>query len=203
MKQTLNKLCIKLHEAYPTYCSATRDVSSSRRASRFLLNVRLTPEQERRLEEAYSSLASRGEKITVKGLARAARLNPQVSSRYLERFKANTPQLSPEQRLNQAYATLQASGEKIRTKTLAESAHVDRGTARVYLHMLPGNAPKLRVCSTRPVEDRLEDAYAHLVSRGEKITVTLLRNEAHVSRDTARRFFHQKHAAPSSVACTQ
>lgn len=132
MGRTLSKLRIQLQDAYPQYCSPTREV-------RRYLAVGLKPltqEQEQRLQAAHERLQSQGISVSVRKLAREAHIGDHVAERYLMNSQTQTPPPTQEERLNQALKEIQARGEKITQERLAREAHVDTGATGLYLHAL-------------------------------------------------------------------
>jgi hypothetical protein len=126
LTQILTKLCLVLKDAYPHYCSPTREV---RQVSTVTYKP-LTPEQEQRLQAAEARLREKNMRVTVRNLRREAHIDDHVAGLYLRRFES-----SQEERLSCAIKEMQSRGEKISGRALAKVAHVDAYAVRLFLHM--------------------------------------------------------------------
>ena len=95
-------------------------------------------------------------------------------------------------RLEAAFRSMQERGLPITSETLKNTAHVDHRAACVFVKQhLPQSAERARLRAI-PVEQRLEEAFAQLVARGETLSITALKAAAHTDAPAARAFLRSR-----------
>ncbi len=188
MGAILSRLCLMLKDVYPQYCSPTREVRST--TPSHLTHRPFTQEQEQRLQEAEARMIAQNIPITGKKLAREARIDRGVATRYVNHKRSQQAEQTQEERLDRAMKELQERGEPLTAERLRQEAHVHHSVACLYLHMHSHHVSS-RPRSDRPVEERLQEAYARLSSQGEPLTMRRLRQEAHVDNSSACAFLQR------------
>ena len=159
-------------------------------------------EQTQRLEAACAELGAQGIPICVRTLARTSHVDKKVIGPFVRLYWDQ--QGSEQERLEAACAELEAEGTPVTMARLCSRAHVGSKAAAAFLkHYHPAVRPKRRSAAKakppRPTkassQERLSEAYAHLVAQGEQVTRARLRREARVSTDAARAFLHAQRSS--------
>ena len=95
-------------------------------------------------------------------------------------------------RLWAAFHAMQEQGLPITSETLKNTAHVDHRAACVFVKQhCPQSAERARIRAI-PVEQRLEEAFAQMVARGETLSITGLKAAAHSDAPAARAFLRSR-----------
>jgi RNA polymerase sigma factor (sigma-70 family) len=104
-------------------------------------------------------------------------------------------QAEQQARLDAAYRSMQEQGLPITSETLSATAHVDHGAACVFVKQhCPQSAERARIRSI-PIQQRLEEAYAQMVARGDTLSITGLKAAAQIGAPEARAFL-RNHGVP-------
>jgi len=158
-------------------------------------------EQIRRLEAACAELRAQGIPICVRTLARTSHVDKKVIGPFVRLYWDQ--QGSEQERLEAACAELEAEGTPVTMARLCSRAHVGSRAAAVFLkHYHPVARPKpCPAAKTKPAcpakassQERLSEAYTHLIVQGEPVTRARLRQKARVSTDAAGAFLRAQRA---------
>lgn len=157
-------------------------------------------EQIQRLEAACAELERQSRSITVKVLARQSHVDRAVVQPFVRDYWNQHG--SEQERLEAACAALEAEGLPVTMANLCSRAHVGSQAAAAFLkdyHPVVRPRPASKEKPARPAkaspQERLTEAYARLLARGEKVTKARLRAEARVSTDTAGAFLRMRRNA--------
>jgi RNA polymerase sigma factor (sigma-70 family) len=147
------------------------------------------------LRQAYQTVASVGSTLSPGEHAQAmpslgTRPRKPISPR---RRQYNQRQHAEQQaRLQAAFRSMQEQGLPITSETLKNTAHVDHRAACVFVKQhCPQSAERARLRAI-PTEQRLEEAYAQMVERGETLSITGLKAAAHTDAPAARAFLRSR-----------
>jgi RNA polymerase sigma factor (sigma-70 family) len=95
-------------------------------------------------------------------------------------------------RLEAAFHSMQEQGLPITSETLSATAHVDHRAACVFVKLhCPQSAERARIRAIPP-QQRLEEAYAQMVARGECLSISGLKAAAHTDAPAARAFLRSR-----------
>lgn len=95
-------------------------------------------------------------------------------------------------RLEAAFHSMQEQGLPITSEALSATAHVDHQAACVFVKLhCPQSAERARIRAIPP-QQRLEEAYAQMVARGECLSITGLKAAAHIGGPEAREFLRSR-----------
>ena len=157
-------------------------------------------EQIQRLQAACAELERQGRSITVKVLARQSHVDRAVVRPFVRDYWNQHG--SEQERLEAACAALEAEGLPVTMANLCSRAHVGSQAAAAFLkdyHPVVRPRPASKEKPARPAkaspQERLTEANARLLARGEKVTKARLRKEARVSTDTAGAFLRMRRSA--------
>jgi len=159
-------------------------------------------EQAQRLEAACAELVTRGIPISVRTLARLAHVDKKVIQPFLRQYWDQ--QGSEQERLTAACAELEAEGLPVTMARLCSRAHVGSKAAAAFLKdyhpvAMPKQRTAVKVKPAHPAkaspQERLSEAYTHLLAQGESVTRARLRKLAGVSTDAARVFLHAQRSS--------
>ena len=99
-------------------------------------------------------------------------------------------------RLETTFRAMQEQGLHITSETLSAAAHVDHKAACAFVKAhLPQSVERARLRAI-PVEQRLAEAFAGMVERGETLSNTRLSAAAHTDVPTARAFLRREGVPP-------
>lgn len=150
-------------------------------------------EQLERLQTACAELERQGLSITVKVLARQSHVDRAAVRPFVRDYWNQHG--SEQERLEAARAALEAEELPVTMANLCSWAHVGSKAAAAFLkhdHPVVRPRPASKEKPARPAkvspQERLNEAYARLLARGEKVTKARLRKEARVSTDAAGAF---------------
>ena len=158
-------------------------------------------EQIRRLEAACAELGAQGIPICVRTLARTSHVDKKVIGPFVRLYWDQ--QGSEQERLEAACAALEAEGTPVTMARLCSRAHVGSRAAAAFLknyHPVarPKPCPAAKTKPARPAkaspQERLSEAYTHLIVQGEPVTRARLRQKARVSTDAAGAFLRAQRA---------
>jgi hypothetical protein len=183
LTRILNKLAFKLKEAYPLYCSSTRERSRHTHT----LHKPPTPQQQRRLEAAYAQMTAQGTPVTRASLSITAHVSNHSAGEYLRRKRAENSPPSQQERMDRAFEQMQSQGIKITGESLAERAHVSEDVAYFYMGM-NGYQLRVHVLSNQTPQERLQQAYEQMVARGEQVTIRRLQQVTHIGYNIVAAF---------------
>jgi RNA polymerase primary sigma factor len=157
-------------------------------------------EQLERLQAACVDLEQQGLAITVKALARQSHVDKAAVRPFVRDYWNQHG--SEQERLEAACAALEAEGLPITMANLCSRAHVGSRAAAAFLrnyHPVDRPRPVSKPNHARPAkaspQERLSEAYAHLLERGEKVTKARLRKEARVGTNAAGAFLRARRSA--------
>jgi len=162
-------------------------------------------EQIRRLEAACAELGAQGIPICVRTLARTSHVDKKVIGPFVRLYWDQ--QGSEQERLETACAELEAEGTPVTMARLCSRAHVGSRAAAAFLKDYhPVARPKPRsAAKAKPAhpakaspQERLSEAYTHLLAQGEQVTRARLQQEARVSTDAAGAFLRAQRAGDAN-----
>lgn len=177
----LISLILALHDNYPYNTQET------------LLTC--IPDAERkRLEQVYARLQaqSQEQQISLRRLQQEAKVRSWAASAYLqamERESRLSREMQMRQKLDRAYAALQARGEVITRSMLQREAGVGQRIASAYLDERIG--PLWRAGRFAATRRRLSQAYADMLAKNERVSISALSRAALVDYRTARAYLRQ------------
>jgi hypothetical protein len=199
--QALYTLYGHLSQVYP---HSYEQISPPSPRPSYVDGLRLTPEQQQRLEQAYQRLEATGQRITRARLAKEAGIKSDYAQAYLQQYQSAPP--SAYDRLDQAYAALATSGQPITYRSLMQEAQVKNdGLACQYLQAHDAER-RQRYLERQQLPDRakrIEQAYVALQASGQPITVERLKQGAQVDTGFASAYLKQRRqqAGRNGYAC--
>lgn len=91
-----------------------------------------------------------------------------------------------------AYHRLQAQGQPITSEMLSAAAHADNRADGVFVRLHSKESEQRAQIRFTPQQQRLEEAYARMVGRGECLSISGLKAAAHIGTAPAWQFLRSR-----------